>query len=102
MEELYYEFRDHVERDRSIEVNAEQETDKIEQEKQDDALAWAEAEEQKELDELEAKEKDWKPSDVDKAWMEEQTRKALEEELKIGKEQFGEGFGEDISEDFDG
>lgn len=89
LEELYFEFRDRIEREDAIEENATHETDKIEQKKQDDAMAWAEEEEKKEAEEIE---KEWTPSEQDKAWMEEQTRKA--------KEEFGEDFGEDINEDF--
>lgn len=63
-------------------------------------MAWAEAEEEKE--EAELNKKEWSPSDQDKEWMEEQNRKALEEEIKKAKEEFGEEFGEDIVEDFDG
>ncbi len=60
-------------------------------------MAWAAAEEAKELNELDKQEKEpkeWQPSEQDKAWMEEEMRRA--------KELYGEDFGEDISEEFDG
>lgn len=100
LEELYYEYRDHVERAEAADEDAQRQTDKIDQDKTDRDLAWADEEEKKEL-EAEAK-KEWTPSDKDKAWMEEQTRKAMEEEIAKAKELHGESFGEDIIEDFDG
>jgi hypothetical protein len=62
----------------------------------EDTMAWAEAEEAKELKELEEKgaaKASWQPSPADKAFM--------DEEMKKAKELYGEDFGEDISEDFD-
>lgn len=86
VEELYYEYRLSVERDKASEERAEEETDKIEQAKVDDALSWAEAEEAKEQAAV------FNPSDKDREWMEQQ----LAEAKKI----YGESFGEDISEEF--
>ena len=48
LEELYYEYRLHVEYDEAAAEKATAEADKIEEQKFDDALAWAEAEEAKE------------------------------------------------------
>lgn len=93
LEELYYEFRDRIEREKAVEEQSQQETDKIEQAKIDDAMSWADAEEAKELQDLESNSTDsWKPSEDDKKWMEDQ--------LKEAKEEYGEDFGEDIDEDF--
>jgi hypothetical protein len=55
-------------------------------------LAWAEAEEKREAESAQGKERDWSPTSEDKAWMEDQ--------IAHGKEAFGEDFGEDINEDF--
>ena len=89
LDELYYEYRDKIERDIASKEASEQETDKIEEEKIDDALAWAEAEEEKERI---ANEK-VSVSKEDIEWMDDQIKKA--------KEQFGEDFGKDIEEDFE-
>lgn len=83
IEELYYEYRLVVERAKASEEKAEEESDKIEQAKVDDALAWAEAEEAKENVSI---------SDADKEWMNKQ--------LEEAKQLYGEDFGESISEDF--
>jgi len=98
LEELYYEFKEHSEREKAAKERAEQETDNIEQAKTDDALAWAEAEEKKEAEEARKKDSnfrdsDFQPTPEDKAWM--------EEELVRAKEAYGEDFGEDIDEEFD-
>jgi hypothetical protein len=88
LEELYYEYRDKIERELAAQERAEDEADKIEEAKQADVDAWIEAEEAKEAKE------GWKPSQKDQAWM--------EKELAEAKAQFGESFGEDIDEDFSG
>lgn len=96
MEELYYEYRDRIEREKAAQERSEEVVDKAEQDKIDEATKWAEEEEKKELEALAAKEKpgEFVPSEEDKKWMEEELRRA--------KEIYGESFGEDISEDFDG
>jgi hypothetical protein len=93
LEELYYEFKQFYEREKVSKERTEQETDSIEKAKEDDALAWAEAEEKKENENAQTPiAPEWMPTEQDKSWMEEQ--------LKQGKELYGEDFGEDISEDF--
>lgn len=91
LEELYYEFKEHSEREKAAKERVEQEADNIEQAKYDEAAAWAEAEEKKEST-LKEGPIDWQPSDEDKSWMEDQ--------IRSGKEIYGEDFGEDINEDF--
>ena len=86
-EELVYEYYDHRERDAAIEEQREEETDKIEDAKLDEALKWAEEEEAKEA-RLVAQ----PPTITDEAWMEKQ--------LAAEKEKHGETFGEDIAEEF--
>jgi len=93
LEELYYEFRQFYEREKATKERVEQEADNIEKAKEDDALAWAEAEEKKELQQSGNQTlPQWQPNEQDRAWMDEQ--------LKQGKELYGEDFGEDIDEDF--
>lgn len=95
LEELYYEYRNKIERKRAAEKAIEENDDKIEQEKIDDALAWAEAEELRESENQTAKDvngAEWQPSEEDKKWM--------EKELERAKQEFGDDFGEDIEEEF--
>jgi septin family protein len=90
LEELYYEYRDRVEREEYAQEATEEAADNIEQKKLDEAAAWAAAEEEKELAEAAKQE----ISDDDKAWMEEQIRQA--------KAAYGEDFGENLEVDFSG
>lgn len=92
LEELYYEYREHIEREKAAKEKIEQEADNIEKAKEDEALAWAAAEEKKEAEIAKSQSAQWQPNEQDKVWMEEQ--------LKQAKEMYGEDFGEDISEDF--
>jgi hypothetical protein len=102
LEELLYEFYDRIERLKVAHEQLELEDDKIEEEKEQGVLDWAEQEEKKELDALktQAAEAESKPKPVEDptkdpaniAWMQEQIEKA--------KEIHGESFGEDIDEDF--
>lgn len=92
LEELYYEYRQHSEREAAAKEKVEQEADNIDKAKEDEALAWAEAEEKKEALAANGSDLEWQPTEQDKAWMEEQVRQ--------GKALHGEEFGEDISEDF--
>lgn len=85
IDELYYEYRDRIERDEAIEERSEQEADKIEDSKVDESLKWAEEEERKERENSEKKASDQK-------WMDDQLAKY--------KEEFGEDFGNDIAGDF--
>lgn len=92
LEELYYEYKQYSEREAAAKEKVEQEADNIDKAKEDEALAWAEAEEKKEAQNPNPSDLEWKPTEQDKAWMEQQMRQ--------GKELYGEEFGEDISEDF--
>ena len=97
LEELLYEFYDKIEREKAAEENVSKEGDKIEEAKEKEALDWAEEEERKEKEE-ELRKASAKPTQdptkdpANVAWMEEQ--------LKKGKEAFGDDFGEDIVEEF--
>lgn len=95
LEELYYEYKEHFEREKAAKERVEQEADNIDKAKEDEALAWAEAEEKREAENLKSggsNGSEWSPTPEDKAWMEDQ--------IKQGREMFGEDFGEDINEDF--
>jgi hypothetical protein len=85
--ELLYEYKDKVERIRASELSVEQETDKIEDAKTDETLAWIEEEERREKEAREAAQKAQK--EKDEQWMVEQLKKEK-----------GEDFGEDINLDF--
>lgn len=77
--ELLYEYHDKIERENAKEFKFEQETDKIEDEKEKEVLDWAEEEEKKEKEVAEAKKK------KDEEWMLEQLKK-----------EHGDDFGEDL------
>lgn len=102
LEELLYEFYDKIERRKAEEERVNSEADKIEEEKEKADLDWAEQEEKKELEALKAQSaesnkqqtQDPTKDPANVAWMEEQLKKA--------KEIYGESFGEDIDEDFNG
>jgi hypothetical protein len=98
VEELLYEFYDHIERVKAAKETSEQESDKIEEDKERAALDWAEAEEKRELEAMKRDAKEAKSNDPTKdpeniAWM--------EQKLKEAKSFYGEDFGEDIEESFD-
>jgi len=96
LEELLYEFYDRIEREKAYKESIEQENDKIEDKKEQEALDWAEQEERRELEELKMRgEESLDPTkDPDNvAWMEEEMRKA--------QDMYGETFGEDIEESFE-
>ena len=100
IEELLYEFYDRIERRAAEEERINSESDKIEEDKEKAVLDWAEQEEKRELDALKnkvAQEEGQPTQDPTKnpaniAWMEEQ--------LRQGKEIFGDSFGEDIEDEF--
>ncbi len=95
IEELAYEYYDKIERAEFAEEQSEEETDKIEEAKYDDAIKWAEEEEAKEIAEAAPEEGKENPelTPDDKAWMEEQLR--AEREVRGD-----DAFGGDISEEF--
>ena len=55
VEELYYEYLDKIEREKAAEKHAEEEHDRIENDKEKAAVDWAEQEEAKELAEIKKK-----------------------------------------------
>jgi hypothetical protein len=99
LEELLYEFYDRIERAKAEEERLEQEGDKIEVEKEQKALDWAEQMELQELKDMQDKIAPVEPIDPTQspenvAWMEEQLQQA--------KQLYGDSFGENINENFDG
>ena len=94
LEELAYEYFDHEERNQYSEERKDEETDKIEEAKLEDALKWAEEEEAKEEAKLNSDTSETASlvSPEDSAWMEEQ----LQKERAL----YGDTFGQDISEEF--
>ena len=102
LEELLYEFYDRIERSKADEERLEQEDVKIEEEKDKLNEDWAEKMEREEL-EAEMRKSGAESSQpitdptkdpANVAWMEEQ--------IEAGKKVYGETFGEDIEESFDG
>ena len=101
LEELLYEFYDKIERREAEEERLDSENDKIEDNKEQATLDWAEQEEKREMEALKAaaaaeeasatQDPTKDPANI--AWMEEQMRQA--------KEVLGESFGEDIEESFE-
>jgi hypothetical protein len=90
-EELAYEFHS-VREHKKVQVEyTEQETDKIEEDKDKQAQEWADQMEAEEAaEQLKAQDPLKDPSNI--KWMEEQIAKH--------KEEFGEDFGDDVSLDF--
>lgn len=96
LEELLYEFYDRIERQKAAEEQTEQESDKIEEDKEKATLDWAEQEEKRELEAMRKQGESTIDPTKDPAnvsWMEQEIQKA--------KEHFGETFGEDIEESFE-
>lgn len=96
LEELLYEFYDKMERQAAASERTTKEADKIEEDKEKEVLDWAEAEEQKELEEMQRMadgHKDPATTPENVKWMQEQLAKA--------KEVHGQSFGEDIEDSFD-
>lgn len=101
VEELIYEYKLISERKRIQQEKINKKDDKIEEEKYQSALDWAEQEEQKELEELKKKQQgqqkqkvdQFEPSPEDQDWMQQQ----LDKQFEKLKEKFGDDYGEDIS-----
>jgi len=89
MEELLVEYFTHLEQAKAVDRYAQEEHDKIEDGKYDEALDWAEQEEKKEMEELARRKEQEKQKKADDEWMAEQVAK--------DKEQFGDDFGDDAS-----
>lgn len=109
-EELMYEFYSKSERKRAVVDSIEAENDKIEIESWDEAEAWADEEERKELEQLEEQKNN---AAAESLGMTGQTQedesydpnadpeavKWMERHMEEAKVEFGEDFGEDLSFD---
>lgn len=94
-EELLYEFYDRIEREKASEESTEEESDKIEQAKEQIALDWAEQEEKRELEELAKKEAGKSVAEVDPT-QDPNNQKWMQEQLREQKRLLGDDFGEDM------
>lgn len=99
LEELLYEFYDKMERQKAAEERVAQDADKMEAAKEKEVHDWAEAEEKKELEEMQRaadaqvkKSQDPTKDPANVKWMEEQ--------MAMAKKMYGDSFGEDIDESF--
>lgn len=102
LEELLYEFYDRIERQKAEEERLEREDDKIEEDKERQALDWAEIEEKRELDKLKAQSAQVEAKVSQDPTKDPENVKWMEEEVRKAKQIFGESFGENIEENFDG
>lgn len=88
--ELIYEYQDHIQRELAAKDKLEEESDKIEDRKVQEALDWAEQEELKELEAARQKQ-------AEEQGISEEDREWMEQEIKRQKEIHGDDFGEDLS-----
>lgn len=102
LHELAYEFFDHKERDAYAERARDEEADKIEQEKHDEATKWADEQErlEKELLEKEHEQLDAQSAANAEPTVTESDAEWMEQQLQAERERYGESFGEDIAEEF--
>lgn len=101
IEELLYEFYDRIERTKAEEERLEQEDVKMEVEKDKVAEDWAERmeREEQEAEMRKAAGQTEQPVDPTK---DPANIKWMEEQMAAAKAQFGESFGEDIEDTFEG
>lgn len=98
LEELLYEFYDRMERQKAAEERTIQEADKMEADKEQEVLDWAEQEEKKEMEAL-RQAADKAAADPTKN---PENIKWMNEQLERYKQEYGESFGEDIDDTFGG
>ena len=94
--ELLYEYYDKIERTTLTEELLELETDKIEQDREQETVDWAEEEERKEREAIEAERAASEAEEAERVAKEEQW---MLEQLKA---EHGDDFGKDIETDFEG
>lgn len=99
LEELLYEFYDRIERTKAEDERLERESDKIEDNKDQANLDWAEQEEKRELDALKAEAA--QASEVKDPTKDPENVKWMEEQIKNAKSLLGDDFGEDLTLKFD-
>lgn len=104
--ELLYEFYDRIERIKAEEERVEQQSDKIEEKKEKEALDWAEQEELREIEEAKAKELATKKTKTQSSPVEDPLKDPaniawMEKQLQEAKVMYGDSFGEDIDDIFE-
>lgn len=100
LEELLYEFYDKIERRAAEEERAESESVKIEEDKEQGVLDWAELEEKKELDALKARAAIEATKVTNDPTLDPDNVQWMEKQLAEAKSLYGENFGEDINDEF--
>ena len=100
LEELIYEFYDRIERQEAAKERLEEEDVKIELDKDQANLDWAEQEERKELAALktQAAQQEVRPDPT----KDPANIKWMEDQLAAAKKVHGDTFGEDIEDNFEG
>lgn len=102
LEELIYEFYDRIERTKADHERLEQDDVRIEVDKEKADEDWAEKMEREEAEaEMRADGKE-SSQPIPDPTKDPANIKWMEEQMAIGKEQFGESFGEDIDDNFEG
>lgn len=102
LEELIYEFYDRIERTKADQERLEQEDVKMEVDKEKADEDWAERMEREEREaEMRAQGKE-SSEPIQDPTKDPANIKWMEEQMAIAKAQFGESFGEDIDENFEG
>lgn len=102
LEELLYEFYDRIERTKAEEERLEQEDVKIEVDKEKADEDWAERMEREERDAEMRKAGTKSQEPLPDPTKDPKNIKWMEEQMQKAKAQFGESFGEDIDETFEG
>lgn len=100
LEELLYEFYDRIERQKAEDERLEQDSVKIEEDKDKEAEDWAERMEREER-EAEMRAEAAKSTPIPDPTRDPDNIAWMEEQLRAGKEIHGDTFGEDIEDSFE-
>jgi hypothetical protein len=100
-EELLYEFYDRIERRLAEEERINSDADKIEEDKEQAVLDWAEQEEKRELEALKSDAANEEAKPAPDLLKDPANVKWMEQQLKQAKEIYGETFGEDVDFNFE-
>lgn len=101
VEELLYEFYDRIERNKAQEEQLEQESVKIEENKDKAAEDWAERMEREEM-EAELREQAKQSEEASDPTQNPENVKWMQEQIEKAKEIYGNDFGDDIDDGFEG
>lgn len=99
-EELLYEFYDRIERNKAEEERLEQDSVKIEEDKDKAAEDWAEKMEREER-EAELRKEASKTATKSDPTKDPENVKWMEEQIRAAKQVYGDSFGENIDENFE-